>query len=72
MGGSSPCRWDSLSCFEANDYQLKHYHYGLITVAFTWTLSDITGLTVRERKHWAKVAERRMGLDGKTPEGRKN
>lgn len=41
-------------------------------MALTWTHSDITSLTVRERKHWATVAERRMGLkDGKAAETRK-
>jgi hypothetical protein len=53
----------------ANDYQQKHYEIGLISVAFNWTHSDITALTVRERKHWAEVSERRMGLkDGKAAE----
>ena len=53
-----------MTCFAANDYQLKHYEIGLISAAgMHWTHSDITALTVRERKYWMMVAEKRLGLE---------
>lgn len=72
MEVNSRCRFGCSIYFGANDYQLKHYEYGIISVALNWTLSDITALSVRERKHWMLVSERKLGLkDGETPEARK-
>lgn len=70
VGRNFRSSWTWQICFEDDPvnhkdrYQLRHYEYGLISAAFSgWTLRDITGFTIRERRYWSAVAMRRLGID---------